>query len=322
MKVLVTGATSFLGQHIVGQLAERGDIVTTFQRSSFDGPGISSRGSINDPDAINKAMANQEAVIHLAAKVTPLGSWKDFYSINVEGTRALHAAAAAEGVSRFIYISTPSVGHSGSSISGESALPAMPDKVIGHYARSKAIAESWLLQQSNISLPVVALRPHLVIGPGDPQLIGRVVDRALHNRLFTVGPGLALVDTTWVDNAASATIAALDRCEFLAGKALVVSNGEPRTIFELFSQITAAANIQWTQRSISPKVAALAGHLVEKVWHLSHKKSDPPITSFMAKQLSTSHWFDQSDTTAALDWQPKISLDEGFQLLHKWFAQN
>ena len=322
MKVLVTGATSFLGQHIVGQLVDRGDTVTTFQRSSFDGPGISIRGSIKDSDAINKAVANQQAVIHLAAKVAPVGSWKDFYSINVEGTSAVHAAAAAEGISKFIYISTPSVAHCGSSISGQSALPAMPDKVIGHYARSKAIAEHWLLQQSNRSLPVVALRPHLVIGPGDPQLIGRVVNRALHNRLFTVGSGLALVDTTWVDNAASATIAALDRCEFLAGKALVVSNGEPRTIFELFSQITAAANIQWNQRSISPKIATLAGHLIEKVWLLSHKKSEPPITSFMAKQLSTAHWFDQSDTTSALHWQPKISLDEGFELLHKWFAQN
>ena len=182
MKVLVTGATSFLGQHIVGQLVDRGDTVTTFQRSSFDGPGISIRGSIKDSDAINKAVANQQAVIHLAAKVAPVGSWKDFYSINVEGTSALHAAAAAEGISKFIYISTPSVAHCGSSISGQSALPAMPDKVIGHYARSKAIAEHWLLQQSNRSLPVVALRPHLVIGPGDPQLIGRVVDRAIHNR--------------------------------------------------------------------------------------------------------------------------------------------
>ena len=81
MRVLVTGATSYLGQHIVAQLAERGDIVTTFQRSSFDGPGISIKGSINDSDAISKAMANQQAVIHLAAKVAPLGSWKDFYSI-------------------------------------------------------------------------------------------------------------------------------------------------------------------------------------------------------------------------------------------------
>lgn len=322
MRVLVTGATSYLGQYIVAQLAERGDIVTTFQRSSFDGPGISIKGSINDSDAISKAMANQQAVIHLAAKVAPLGSWKDFYSINVEGTRTLHAAAVTEGVSRFIYISTPSVAHSGSSISGGSAFPAMPDKVIGHYSKSKAVAESWVLQQSNLHLPVVALRPHLVIGPGDPQLIGRVVDRALHNRLFTVGSGLTLVDTTWVDNAASAIIAALDRCEYLGGKAMVVSNGEPRTIFELFSQITSAANIQWTPRSISPKVATFAGHLVEKVWLLSNKKSEPPITSFLAKQLSTAHWFDQSATTTALAWQPEISLDEGFQLLQQWFAQN
>ena len=322
MKVLVTGATSFLGQHIVAQLAERGDIVTTFQRSSFDGPGVSMRGSINDSNAISEAMTDQQAVIHLAAKVAPLGSWKDFCSINVGGTRTLHAAAVAEGVSRFVYISTPSVAHSGSSISGGSALPAMPDTVIGNYSKSKAIAENWVLQQSNMSLPVVALRPHLVIGAGDPQLIGRVVDRARDNRLFTVGSGLTLVDTTWVDNAASATIAALDRCEYLGGNAFVVSNGETRTIFELFSQITSAANIQWIQRSISPKVATLAGHLVEKIWLLSNKKSEPPITSFMAKQLSTAHWFDQSATTAALAWQPKISLDEGFQLLQQWFAQN
>ena len=97
MKVLVTGATSFLGQHIVAQLAERGDIVTTFQRSSFDGPGVSMRGSINDSNAISEAMTDQQAVIHLAAKVAPLGSWKDFCSIKfllISGCTIIGSAAS------------------------------------------------------------------------------------------------------------------------------------------------------------------------------------------------------------------------------------
>ena len=87
----------------------------------------------------------------------------------------------------------------------------------------------------------VVVRPHLVWGPGDTQLIGRIIARARAGRLPVVGSGAALIDTTYVTNAADALVAALDRCAAARGQALVVSNGEPRPVAELLAAICRAA---------------------------------------------------------------------------------
>jgi nucleoside-diphosphate-sugar epimerase len=164
-------------------------------------------------------------------------------------------------------------------------------------------------------MAVVAIRPHLVIGPGDTQLVGRIIDRASQGRLPLIGSGLALVDTTWVDNAAEALLAALDRAPQLGGRAFVVSNGEPRTVHELFARIMKASGTEWTPRSVPASVAIAGGTVVEKVWNRTSREDDPPMTAFGAEQLSTAHWFDQRDTRAALGWTPSVSLAEGFNRL-------
>ncbi|MEM9463757.1 MAG: NAD-dependent epimerase/dehydratase family protein [Actinomycetota bacterium] len=316
MRVLVTGATSLLGNHTAAALQRAGHQVRTLQRraSGIDG-AEDHRGSITDPDVVAAAMAGIDGVIHLAAKVDPIGRWEDFAAINIDGTTLVHEAAADAGVARFVHVSSPSVAHDGSSISGEGAAPADPDRARGHYARSKATAERDLLAASTDALPVVAIRPHLVIGPGDTQLIGRIIDRAGQGRLPLVGSGLALVDTTWVDNAADALVAALDVVPEVAGQAFVVSNGEPRTVHELFARITAAVGISWEPRSVPVSVAIAGGATAEAMWARTGRDGEPPMTAFGAEQLSTAHWFDQRTTRQALGWRPRVSLAEGWERL-------
>ena len=320
MRVLVTGATSMIGRETVLRLRIAGHTVTTFQRSPFDEAERTVQGSITDPDALSRAVDGQDAVIHLAAKVAPVGAWEDFEAINVRGTERLLEAAAAAGVSRFVYVSSPSVAHSGTSIIGGGADPADPEHTSGHYATSKAMAEVAALGASSEVMPVVAIRPHLVIGPGDTQLIGRVLERAEQGRLALVGSGLALIDATWVDNAADALVAALDRCPEVAGEAFVISNGEPRTVHELLSRITRAAGFDWSPRSVPRRVAIAGGTLVERLWERTGRDGEPPITGFAAEQLSTAHWFDQRRTREALRWEPQVTLAEGFVRLEEHFS--
>ena len=258
MKVLVTGATSMIGRLVVERLVARGDSVTVLQRSTADLGVVEVNGSITDHEVVSTAVADQDAVIHLAAKVDIIGDWEDFVSINVEGTTTLLAEAREAGVSRFVYVSSPSVAHGGESLIGAGTEPADPDSTSGHYATSKAMAEQLALAASSAYMPVVAIRPHLVIGVGDTQLVERVIDRAKQGRLPLIGSGLALVDTTWADNAADALVAALDKAPELEGQALVVSNGEPRTVHELFARLTAAAGVDWSPRSV-PRSVAIAG---------------------------------------------------------------
>ena len=315
MRVLVTGATSLLGRTTVAALLARGDTVSTMQRSPSGLDTTEFIGSINDAAVVDSAVAGQEAVIHLAAKVDIVGDWDEYITTNVEGTSTVLAAARANGVKRFVYVSSPSVAHSGDSIMGAAAEPADPDKTRGHYSTSKAMAEQVALAASSPDMPVLAIRPHLVIGVGDTQLVGRIADRARAGRLPLIGSGLALVDTTWVDNAADALVAAVDRAPSLGGRALVVSNGEPRTVHELIARITTALGIEWSPRSVPRSVAIGAGSIIERVWDRTDRSGEPPMTAFGAEQLSTAHWFDQTETRRALGWKPQVSLAEGFEQL-------
>src|SRR5690606_33080139 len=113
-------------------------------------------------------------------------------------------SARRAGVSRFVQVSSPSVAHTGTAIMGEGAAAADPEHARGDYARTKAQGELSALAADAPGFAVVAVRPHLVWGPGDTQLIARIVERARRGRLPLLGSGAALVDTTYRDNAASA----------------------------------------------------------------------------------------------------------------------
>lgn len=316
MRTLVTGATSLLGRSTVHALLEAGHDVVVLQRSPCGIDGVTEHlGSIADRSVVDAAMAGADAVIHLAAKVDPVGAWAEFESTNVDGAIDVHDAAGRAGVSRFVHVSSPSVAHGGTSITGAGAMRADPDRARGFYAISKAMAERALLEASTAELPVVAIRPHLVIGPGDTQLIGRILDRAAAGRMPLIGSGLALVDTTWVDNAADALVAALRSAPEVAGRAFVVSNGEPRTIHELIERITAAAGIAWSPRRVPARAAVAGGAVAERVWERTGRDGEPPMTAFGAEQLSTAHWFDQRQTTSALGWTPRVTLVEGWERL-------
>lgn len=316
MRVLVTGATSLLGRHTARALARHGHEVTTFQRAAHgDLPTV--RGTVTDPDAVARACDGHDAVIHLAAKVGVTGTWDEYELTNVAGTRLLLAAASHAGVSRFVHVSSPSVAHAGTALVGAGADPADPLATRGHYATSKAMAEITALGVSSPEMPVVAIRPHLVWGPGDTQLVGRIVERARQGRLALVGSGAALIDTTYVTNAADSLVAALDRASSLAGRAFVVSNGEPRTVHELVARITAAAGIDWRPRRVPTGVAIAGGTVAERLWDRLARDDDPPMTSFLAEQLSTAHWFDQRETRTALGWEPAVSVADGFDLLRR-----
>ncbi|ASJ74902.1 NAD-dependent epimerase/dehydratase family protein [Granulosicoccus antarcticus] len=339
MKVLVTGATSLIGRHVVSRLLERGDQVTVLQRrpsgitgvsevccdiaSSHDtathssGPGTESESANGKTteDLLANAMESRDAVIHLAAKVSISGRWDAFEAINIKGTERLINTAKRCGVARFVHVSTPSVAHAGRSLIGAPAGQANPEQVHGHYARSKAIGEKIALAANGQAMKVVALRPHIVWGPGDTQLIKRIVDRARAGRLLLVGSALALIDTTYIDNAADAIVAGLDNTDRAAGHALVISNGQPRTVSEIMQRILIASGIDIPLRHVPAGVAITAGTVIEHIWQALNRQDDPPMTRFLAEQLATAHWFDQRETHRLLNWQPSIGIEEGFERL-------
>ena len=319
MKVLVTGASGLLGRTTAMALMHRGDEVTTLQRRPSGLPCRELLGDISDRDVVERAVRGQDAVLHLAAKVDVVGRWSDYANANIEGTCTVLAACRARGAGRLVHISTPSVAHAGHPLVGVGAEPADPASARGHYARSKAVAEQRALSADSASLAVLVLRPHLVWGPGDTQLVARIVDRARAGRLPVLGTGAALIDTTYIDNAADALVAAVDVCGPVHGEPLVVSNGEPRPVHEVLTRLCRAAGVPGPRHRVPAGLAKAAGTAIDALWAWSGRATTPPITRFLAEQLTTAHWFDQRRTRELLRWQPRTALDAGFDRLATFY---
>ena len=326
MKVLVTGTGSLLLGGVASELVRRGDEVVCLQRrpAAFDGHENAREvlADISDADAVALAAQGCDAIIHGAARVGVVGSQRDFHDTNVLGTENILAAARQHNISRLVFVSTPSVAHTGESLIGAQAGTAEIGRSRSYYAESKAIAERAVLNARNEHLAVVAIRPHLVWGPGDTQLVGRIVERAASGKLAVIGTGNALVDSTYIDNAISAHIAALDALHIGSdcdGKAYVVSNGEPRTVNDLMRSMCDAAGVPFEPRHLSLAMGVRLGALTERVWPIL-RSSEPPVTRFIAEQLGTAHWFDQRAVQQDLQWAPHVTIDKGFERLTQWFA--
>jgi nucleoside-diphosphate-sugar epimerase len=314
--VAVTGASGYLGRAVAAELVASGHDVRTLQRRPSGVDGVTDiLGSITDTDAVARVVDGAEGIVHLAAKVSLAGDPAEFRVVNVEGSRALLDAARRAGASRFVQVSSPSVAHAGSALAGVGAEPASPRDARGEYARTKAEAELIALERDADGFRVVAVRPHLVWGPGDTQLVGRILDRARRGRLPLLDGGRALIDSTYVDNAATGIVAALHRAETAHGRAFVITNGEPRPVGELLAGICLASGVRPPRWSIPAGVARAAGSLIERAWAVRPGQDEPPMTRFLAEQLSTAHWFDQRETRRALAWSPAVSIDEGLRRL-------
>jgi nucleoside-diphosphate-sugar epimerase len=305
---------------VVEMVAARGDEIRCVQRRAVtvpDGVEVMS-ADVRDADAMVRAVSGCDAVIHGAARVGVMGTWDEFRTVNVEGTGTVLEAARRAGVPRLVYVSTPSVAHVGRSLVGEGAQPARTGRRgRALYAESKALAEQVALAGDGDDMGVVAVRPHLVWGPGDTQLVGRIVAAAHRGRLPLIGGGRALIDTTYVDNAAEALVAALDVVaprSSVAGRAYLVANGEPRPLRDLLLGICAAVGVQPRVVPVPAAVARAAGSVVERVWP-RFSNEEPPLTRFVAEQMATAHWFDLSETFRDLAWRPRVTIDEGLRRL-------
>jgi len=325
MKALVTGGGGFLGGAIVHQLRERGDHVRTFQRGKYadlESVGIECfRGDLSDVDSLARAIKGCEVVFHVAAKVGVWGKYHDFYNTNVVGTRRVIELSKRYRVSKLVYTSSPSVVFTGHDDGGLDESAPYARRYLSPYPETKALAERLVLAANSQQLATIALRPHLVWGPGDPHLVPRIIKRAQAGRLRLVGDGRNLVDFTYIDNAAAAHLLAADRLTpeaTCAGRVYFVTNGEPLPMGDWLGKILRAASLPPHLPSIPPSVAYMVGAVLESLHRLLRPSEEPLITRFVARELATAHWFDISAARRDLGYEPAISVDEGIDRLARF----
>jgi nucleoside-diphosphate-sugar epimerase len=322
MKALVTGGGGFLGRAIVQRLRERGDNVRTFQRGRYadlESSGIECfRGDLSDVDSLARAIEGCEVVFHVAAKVGVWGKYREFYNTNVVGTRHVLELCERYHVAKLVYTSSPSVVFTGHDDGGMDESAPYPLYYLSPYPQTKAHAEQVVLAANSQQLATVALRPHLIWGPGDPHLLPRLIKRAKAGRLRLVGDGRNLVDSTYIDNAAAAHLLAADHLTPgapCAGRVYFVTNGEPLPIGELLGKMLRAASLPSLVPSVAPRVAYLLGAVLESLHWLLRLSEEPLVTRFVARELATAHWFDIGAARKDLGYEPAISIDEGMDRL-------
>ena len=328
MKVLLTGGGGFLGLAIVRLLRQRGDDVRSLARNLYpelDALGVEQvRGDLADAGTVAEAAAGCDLVFHVAAKAGVWGDYQDYYRANVIGTANVIAACRTHGIDRLIYTSSPSVVFDGKDMEGVDESIPYPAHFEAHYPRTKAEAEKVVLAANGPNLATTALRPHLIWGPGDNHLVPRILDRGRRGRLRRIGNRPNLVDTLYIDNAATAHLQAADALAVgspVAGKAYFLAQGEPRPVWEVVDRILAAGNLPPVTRTISPQLAYTAGWLLEKTYTLLRLSGEPPMTRFVARELSTAHWFDLSAARRDFGYQPQVSFAEGMERLATWLKE-
>jgi nucleoside-diphosphate-sugar epimerase len=324
VRALVTGGGGFLGLAIVRGLLSRGIVVRSFSRNRH--PGLQQlgveqiRGDLADAGATAAAVEGSDVVFHVAAKPGIWGDYADYFQTNVVGTRNVIAACRRHAVRRLIYTSSPSVVFDGSDMEGIDESAPYPMHFEAHYPQTKALAEQSVIAANDAQLATVSLRPHLIWGPGDNHLLPRLVARARAGQLRRIGSRESLIDTVYVDNAADAHLLAADRLApgaAAAGRVYFISQGEPVPTWDMVNRLLEAAGAPRVTKSVPEWLAMALARGFEVAHRISGNQSEPRLTRFVVRELSTSHWFNIAAARRDLGYAPRISIAEGLAQLRR-----
>ncbi len=321
--ILVTGGGGFLGGAIIRHLLDEGEQVRSFSRAFYpnlDQLGVEQiQGDLCNAHAVEQACDGIEAIFHAAAKAGVWGPFQAYYQTNVIGTQNIIEASRKKGVQRLIYTSSPSVVFNGQDMEGVDESLPYPAHFHAPYPKTKAIAEQAVIRAAHSGLPAVALRPHLIWGPGDNHLVPRILARA--HRLRQIGDGTNKVDTLYIDNAAHAHLLAekkLKENPRLSGNCYFISQDEPIALWRMINLILAAGGKPPVSKTISPLLARFLGIICERLYGILAIKSEPPMTRFVAQELATSHWFNIQAAKRDLGYKPLVSKEQGLRHLAQW----
>lgn len=325
---LVTGGSGFLGRAIVKQLLAKGVKVHILSRGNY--PDLEKagckvfRGEISDEKSITEAAEGCDLIFHTAAKAGVEEPYSEYERINYRGTLAVIEACKKLGIKKLIYTSTPSVVVGMAGIKNGNESLAYPEHT-AYYPKTKTMAEQAVLVANGSDLLTVALRPHLMWGPGDTNLVPRLVKRARAGKMKFVGDGKNIVDTTFIDNAAEAHILAAEHLEegaACAGKAYFITNGEPTPISEITNKLIGAAGCGPVTATIPFQLAYYVGAAIEWAYKTFQIKGEQPITPWMACELAHDHWFNIEAAKRDFGYTPKVSIEEGLKILAEHYKEH
>lgn len=328
LRILVTGGQGFLGGALVRALVGLGfsRVAATARRAA---PELEELGvelvaaDLCDDAQARAATQGRDVVFHTAARAGVWGDSAEYHAINVRATRSLLGGCREHNVPYFIHTSSPSVTFQGVSSEDESETAEYGRRPLNHYCRTKIDSEREVLE-GNGETRTLALRPHLIYGPGDPHLLPRVFEAAKKGRLIRVGDGLNRVDVTHVKDAVAAQLCALARREDpkIWGEAYFITSGVPIRLWSWLAHLLQWKGLPGPSRSLSLGKAVLLGKGMERLYGALGKEGEPPITHFSALQLGCHHTYSIEKARRLLGYEPTVHpyhpFDEQFQMIEDW----
>ncbi|MBE2214822.1 MAG: NAD-dependent epimerase/dehydratase family protein [Opitutaceae bacterium] len=321
---LVTGASGFVGGRLARRLLGAGRRVRAVARSPLSELAAlgaeTMRADIADPAAMDAACRGVGTVFHAAARVGVWGPRVAFERTNIGGAQAIVAGCRTHGVARLVFTSSPSVVFCDADLAGVDEAQPRGTDFPADYPRTKAEAERLILAAHEPGrLATCALRPHLIWGVGDQNLIPRVVARARAGRLRIVGAGKNVVDLTHVENVVDAH---LDAERALAapacpagGCAYFITNGEPVVLWDWINDLLGRLDVPPVTRRISLANARRIGAVCEALWSTLRLRGEPPMTRFVASELAKDHWFRIDAARRDLGYAPRVTMAQGLDEL-------
>ncbi len=222
-----------------------------------------------------------------------------------------------------MFTSSPSVTFAGQHQSGVDESVPYPQQWLCHYPHTKALAEQAVLAAGQSgTVRTCALRPHLIWGLGDPHLFPRVIQRAVQGSLRRVGSGENRIDVVHVDAAARAHVLAvqrlMDRDDQVNGRAFFLSDGRPVPCWAWIRRILEAAEVAVPEKSISYPAAYRIGAALEWAYRMLNRKTEPPMTRFVAAQLALDHYFRIDAARQYLGYRTIQDPDAEFERCRPW----
>lgn len=328
-KVLLTGATGFLGGYVIRELEEQGgyDIIALGrnqergQALEADNPHVKFvAADFTDPKQMKKVFRQEKPdyVIHAGALSSAWGDFEDFYQANVVATSLIGSLCIRYQIKRMVYISSPSI-YSGmrdrTNIHEESFDP---DNRLNFYIRTKLMSEKRLHHLEEKGLNLVILRPRGLIGPGDPSLMPRLMRANRKIGIPLLRKGKITVDITCVQNVAYACYLAMITRK-AKGETFNITNGEPSEFKDLLMLFCKEAGEKPKFLHLPFGLLYPIACMLEVVYTLLPTKKEPVLTRYTVCTLAFSQSLNISKARKILGYEPKISLEEGIREYGKWW---
>jgi nucleoside-diphosphate-sugar epimerase len=329
MKLLITGATGFLGRRTVEILSQQHQIIAVGRNQKIGQTLESNSVKFYNCDLVDErsvlSLPNDfDMIIHSAALSSPWGKWNDFYQANVTATQNLiKLALKAKNFKRFVHISTPSVYFDFQDRFNVRESDPVADPAPCFYTKTKLMAEKELLNaQSQQKFPVVILRPRGLFGPGDTSIIPRLIKAKESGRLPIIGNGENITDLTYVDNVVEAIACSINGDEKIHGEIFNITNGEPTKLWDFLSSVLIDIGLTPPTQKLPYSLVFGVSYMSELICKILPFDREPALTRYTTGLLAKSQTLDITKARDMLKYSPKVSLADGRNLTIKWWKES